>query len=148
MTKATNNTSSYGSFGGVGAETNIAKRQTQGIAAIAAQRKAYQHHRELMQELGQDSGSGNGNLLALTESRLGKHDLAGQYEDLFEKKSSAVTDNSGATSKAKKQVKIRDIVQYKLPEEEPVSALVGSIGFVKFYISSESEMKTLGAIYI
>jgi L-cystine uptake protein TcyP (sodium:dicarboxylate symporter family) len=38
MTKATNNTSSYGSFGGVGAETNIAKRQTQGIAAIAAQR--------------------------------------------------------------------------------------------------------------
>ena len=92
-------------------DTNIAKRQTQSIAAIAAQRKAFQHHRELMQELGQ-----NEKKQELTASRLAKHDLEALNE-LLEKRNSVLTDNS-LSLRTKKQVKIRDIVQYKLPDEE------------------------------
>ncbi len=105
------NSGSYVSIGGGASDTNIAKRQTQGIAAIAAQRKAFQHHRELMQELGQ-----NEKQQELTASRLARHDLEALNE-LLEKKNSVLTDNS-VSVKAKKQVKIRDIVQYKLPDEE------------------------------
>lgn len=118
------NYANYNAVTGVGGvETNMAKRQTQGIAAIAAQRKAYQHHRELMQELGQNNNNGYSQQpLTLTDSRLAKHDqLSNQYDDLFEKKNSVLTDNSLVANKTKKQVKIRDIVQYKLPDEEPVS---------------------------
>ena len=92
-----------------------AKRLTQGIAAIAAQRKASQHHKELMQELGHKS---NSQVELLTTSRLAKHDqaLANQNLDdgVFEKKNSVLTDGS---NKAKKQVKIKDIVQFKLPDD-------------------------------
>jgi len=102
---------SYASIGGGASDTNIAKRQTQGIAAIAAQRKAFQHHRELMQELGQ-----NERQQELTSSRLARHDLEALNE-LLEKKNSVLTDNS-LSVRAKKQVKIRDIVQYKLPDED------------------------------
>jgi hypothetical protein len=92
-----------------------AKRLTQGIAAIAAQRKASQHHKELMQELGHKS---NSQVELLTTSRLAKHDqaLATQTLDdgVFEKKNSVLTDGS---NRAKKQVKIKDIVQFKLPDD-------------------------------
>ena len=107
------------------------KKFTQGIAAIAAQRKANQHHKELMQELGQVQNNNNNNNngttqneSTLTMSRLAKHDqtLGGgvtgsnslQDEHFFEKKNSILTDGS---NKAKKQVKIKEIVQYKLPSE-------------------------------
>lgn len=94
------------------------KKLTQGIAAIAAQRKANQHHKELMQEM-QQTNEG------LTVSSLAKHDQlsimfpqnnnnVGMSEYLFEKKNSVLTDGS---VKAKKQVKIKDIVQYKLPSD-------------------------------
>lgn len=108
-----------------------AKRLTQSIAAIAAQRKAYQHHRELMQELGHHeakvvlrlkSPPRQDDNEALTPSRLNysnninnntsKED---KYDDLFEKKNSILTDGS---NKMKKQVKIKEIVQYKLPDDE------------------------------
>ena len=101
------------------------KKFTQGIAAIAAQRKANQHHKELMQELGQAQNSNNNNNgttqndSTLTMSRLAKHDqsLGGgfngsnsmQDEHFFEKKNSILTDGS---NKAKKQVKIKEMVQY------------------------------------
>lgn len=103
------------------------KKFTQGIAAIAAQRKANQHHKELMQELGQiqnnnNNGASSQNESALTMSRLAKYDQSlgvpasnsMQDEHFFEKKNSILTDGS---NKAKKQVKIKDIVQYKLPSE-------------------------------
>lgn len=53
-----------------------AKRLTQGIAAIAAQRKASQHHKELMQELGRydNSNHSDSNINSLTPSRLARHD--------------------------------------------------------------------------
>ena len=112
-----------------------AKRLTQGIAAIAAQRKAYQHHRELMQELGHheakvllrlkspppnlnrhndDNANGGG---ASTPTRIAKlsDQSENKYDDLFEKKNSVLTDGS---NKTKKQVKIKEIVQYKLPDDE------------------------------
>ena len=101
-----------------------AKKLTQGIAAIAAQRKATQHHKELMQELGQNSNSTSNNVASegLTASRLAKHDqslgnpnqISLQDDHLFEKKNSVLTDGS---NKAKKQVKIKEIVQFKLPSE-------------------------------
>ena len=75
-----------------------------------------------MQEIGIDNNQGS-QKDGLTASRLAKHDLnaVDKYDDLFEKKNSVLTDASlNTTSKAKKQVKIRDIVQYKLPDEESV----------------------------
>lgn len=95
------------------APTNSAKRHTQVIAAIAAQRKASLHHKELMQELGhQDEKQASD---ALTLSRLAKHDQNYDNEsNLFEKKNSVLTDGS---NRAKKQVKIKDIVQFKLPDD-------------------------------
>jgi hypothetical protein len=93
-----------------------AKRATMNIAAVAAQKKAKQHHRELMQEL--DAGTGGVNLnsdsFVMTSSRDERMAL--------EKKNSVLTDGSNQStkengSKVKKQVKIKDIVQYKLPDE-------------------------------
>ena len=100
-------------------ESNMAKRQTQGIAAIAAQRKAFQHHRELMQELEYET---NTNKEDLTTSRLATHDQSNEdkYEEFLEKKNSVLTDNNIIGNKTKKQVKIKDIVQYKLPDENAV----------------------------
>lgn len=98
-----------------------AKRLTQGIAAKAAQRKAFQHHRELMQELGQQENNdyAYNPILSnnLTPSRLAKHDqIYGISDDIFnEKKNSFLTDT---TNKTKKQVKIKDIVEFKLPDDE------------------------------
>ncbi|CAF0714801.1 unnamed protein product [Brachionus calyciflorus] len=97
---------------------NNAKRLTQGIAAKAAQRKAFQHHRELMQELGKSDNNDYNNLTSLTPSRLAKHDQAYNmlYNDdiYYEKKNSFMTDGS---NRAKKQVKIKDIVEFKLPDD-------------------------------
>ena len=102
-----------------------AKRLTQGIAAIAAQRKAYQHHRELMQELGHHEAKVLLRLKSPNNSNSKQADDTGiaspsrkindQLDDLFEKKNSILTDGR---DKAKKQVKIREIVQYKLPDDE------------------------------
>lgn len=102
-----------------------AKRLTQGIAAIAAQRKASQHHKELMQELGQYNSSEqsdyNYNQNTLTPSRLARHDQAfnntnsNEENIYYEKKNSFMTD--GSYKVAKKQVKIKDIVEFKLPDE-------------------------------
>lgn len=119
------NSSSYTS---IGPDSNIAKRQTQGIAAIAAQRKAFQHHKELMSELGQQEQNAANRQQELTASRLAKHDLDAM-NDLFEKKNSVLTDNSTVNSRAKKQVKIRDIVQYKLPDEDIREQQVSSQNF-------------------
>lgn len=97
------------------------KRLTQGIAAKAAQRKAFQHHRELMLELGQQENSDysyNPSLTNnLTPSRLARHDqIYGISDDMLdEKKNSFLTDT---TNKTKKQVKIKDIVEFKLPDEK------------------------------
>lgn len=121
--------SSFNSINGGGGgtnppETNIAKRQTQGIAAIAAQRKAFQHHRDLMNEIhGQENHSQpqqqntqNYSKDMLTSSRLARHDIHTneKYEDMYASNPNV----NGNNSRVKKQVKIRDIVQYKLPEEE------------------------------
>lgn len=123
--------------GGTGSNSNSGtnsnpKRLTQSIAAIAAQRKATQHHRDLMQEMGQYQANGPIYLYGndgLTASRLAKHDQSTIKADelgLFEKKNSILTDGSvsnnynyvsNASNKSKKQVKIKDIVQFKLPED-------------------------------
>ena len=132
-----------------GANPNMntnAKRLTQNIAAIAAQRKATQHHRDLMQELGQNNPT-HGPIYSygndgLTASRLARHDQNTNYgpnnriiDDFMplEKKNSVLTDgslsnnyytsnnnsnNSNNGTKSKKQVKIKDIVHYKLPDEQ------------------------------
>ena len=105
------------------------KRHTQNIAAIAAQRKAKQHHRELMQELETPQPNHgnhfNSDSMILTSSRLNEHH--GDNEDhrmVLEKRNSVLTDGSsnvyggGGANKIKKQVKIRDIVQYKLPDDK------------------------------
>ncbi len=95
-----------------------AKRATINIAAVAAQKKAKQHHKELMQELDDSGGNLNLNSFLMTskEERMA-----------LEKKNSVLTDGSSNTSsnnnnnnnsnKVKKQVKIKDVVQYKLPDE-------------------------------
>jgi len=102
------------------------KRDTQGIAAVAAQRKASQHHKELMQEL-----AGTNEALRsdpLTASRLAKHDqLTNAHvphkpeETMSDKRSSILTDGSNRT--AKKQVKIRDSVLFE--EYESNGAAMG-----------------------
>ncbi len=107
-----------------------AKRLTQNIAAIAAQRKAKQHHRELMQELmvnGEAGSESNENSLNLQSESLvmtSKND-ENKMLMLLEKKNSTMTDSSNqnyypmtnSPTKVKKQVKIKDIVQFKLPDE-------------------------------
>ena len=110
-----------------------AKRLTQGIVAIAAQRKASQHHRQLMQELYDDNKDYQDSDKILTTSRLANHDqingskTKNSYEanELNEKKNSLLTDvsvnnnnNINNNSKAKKQVKIQEIVQFKLPDDD------------------------------
>ncbi|RNA27631.1 Kinesin KIF19, partial [Brachionus plicatilis] len=99
-----------------------AKRLTQGIAAKAAQRKAFQHHKDLMHELGHqensDYSSHNPSLNTnLTPSRLARHDqIYGINDDLLgEKKNSFLTDT---TNKTKKQVKIKEVVEFKLPDDK------------------------------
>lgn len=115
-----------------------AKRHTQNIAAIAAQRRANKHHRELMQDIFENSSSSdsnhqtnNSNLknfhsdsFVLTSSRMNGNGMdeyggggGGRYN--LEKKNSVLTDGSlpGANGKVKKQVKIRDVVQFKLPDD-------------------------------
>ena len=95
------------------------KRLTHNIAAIAAQRKAKQHHKELMQELDTNENNNNDNSesFVLTSSRnQNQHqDESGGIILGLEKKNSVLTD--GSNGKVKKQVKIRDIVQYKLPDD-------------------------------
>jgi hypothetical protein len=107
-----------------------AKRLTQGIVAIAAQRKASQHHRQLMQELYDDNRDYQDNDKILTTSRLANHDqingsktkYSNEMNELNEKKNSLLTDgsinNNGNNTKAKKQVKIQEIVQFKLPDDD------------------------------
>ncbi len=110
-----------------------AKRLTQGIVAIAAQRKAYNHHKQLMQELNDSEPSSHSDE-KLTPSRLAKHDQVvsppnnkygartSNVFDYDEKKNyGAVLNESNGTSyggKAKKQVKIQEIVQFKLPDDD------------------------------
>jgi hypothetical protein len=95
-----------------------AKRLTQGIAAIAAQRKAYQHHRELMQELGHHEAK----VLLRLKSPTLKQQQQQQIEENRLIEPINQTENSvlndGLNSKTKKQVKIKEIVQYKLPDDE------------------------------
>ena len=92
---------------------NNAKRLTQGIAAIAAQRKAQQHHQVLMQELGHTNNNNVENQSELfTASRMTRND---EFDDYFEKK---ITDSNPQNTKVKKQVKIKDIVEFKLHEED------------------------------
>jgi kinesin family member 18/19 len=112
----------------------IKNKHTQGIAAVAAQRKATQHHRDLMLELGQQpsvsSTSGAELDTKLTTSRLAKHDQLLNIlnstnnsivnnsknldESLSEKKSTILTDGS---NRAKKTVKIQDKVKFQVKED-------------------------------
>lgn len=94
-----------------------AKRLTQGIAAIAAQRKAYQHHRELMQELGHHEAKV---LLRLKSPTLKQQQQQIEENRLIEPINQTENSvlNDGLNSKTKKQVKIKEIVQYKLPDDE------------------------------
>lgn len=92
------------------------KRDTQGIAAVAAQRKASQHHKELMQELASTNEALRSD--ALTASRLAKHDqLTNAHvphkpdETMSDKRSSILTDGSNRT--VKKQVKIKDSILFE-----------------------------------
>lgn len=95
------------------------KRDTQGIAAVAAQRKASQHHKELMQELGSNNAAADHHRSdALTASRLAKHDqLTNGHvptkpdETMSDKRSSILTEGSNRT--VKKQVKIKDSILFE-----------------------------------
>jgi hypothetical protein len=80
-----------------------AKRLTQGIAAIAAQRKASLHHRDLMQELGQNNVT------------LSNHAITSNDANYHNDSSKQNGDNA---TKMKKKVIIRDLIQYKTPEDD------------------------------
>jgi hypothetical protein len=108
-----------------------AKRATMNIAAVAAQKKAKQHHRELMQELDYGGGGGDFNsesYMNATSSQEHENRGAMLMASLLEKKNSVLTDGSNSNSngynashhnKVKKQVKIKDIVQFKqLPDDD------------------------------
>lgn len=88
-----------------------AKRLTQSIAAIAAQRKATQHHKDLMQELGH--GKNDSSSTSNSPNRLYNPNLKSSNENGL--------DASGAKAN-KKKVKIKEIVQYKLPDDGYPSA--------------------------
>jgi hypothetical protein len=87
-----------------------AKRLTQGIAAVAAQRKASLHHKDLMQELGRQQN----NVATLSNNHHTSkvnNDVISYFNDSNSKQ------NGDNATKMKKKVKIRDLVQYKTPED-------------------------------
>ena len=110
-----------------------AKRLTQGIAAIAAQRKAQQHHQVLMQELGHNNNNYESaqNNNELTASRLARHE---ELEDYFDKKNLISDANN---NKVKKQVKIKDIVEFKIHDEEISNdqLFVVRLSFIQFFLT-------------
>lgn len=94
---SSNNNSSHNSSGG----EDEHKRLTQNIAAVAAQRRATQHHKDLMLELGELANTPPPN--STSPNRV-YNPQAGNLKD-------------DAKSNKKKKVKIKEIVQYKLPDE-------------------------------
>lgn len=86
------------------------KRLTQSIAAIAAQRRATQHHKDLMLELGQDGDHSSSPPASQSPNRV--------YNPNTSK------DDTAAGSKGKKKkVKIKEVVQYKLPDDNSYQSL-------------------------
>lgn len=90
-----------------------AKRLTQSIAAIAAQRKATQHHKDLMLELGQVNSYSNSQQLSPANSNSPNNR---QYNPNLKTSNGDENANNHKLGQ-KKKVKIKEIVQYKLPDD-------------------------------
>ena len=87
------------------------KKHTQGIAAIAAQKKASQHHRDLMQELiKSDESNTNESILKQTASNFSNFNS--KKIDKFDEKKHNYLSNSN--HKTKKQVKIKENTETKI----------------------------------
>ena len=90
------------------------KKHTQGIAAVAAQKKASQHHRDLMQEFVKSDEFNNESPSRINENNLKQAILNlndGNSKKFNEKKQNI---SSETTQKIKKQVKIKDNSENKI----------------------------------